>query len=1082
MNRKREFCFKKYAQVFVMLILLIGLNVHFIGAVNETEDIEVELVEEVLDEVTPHNDCDEVNLGEETEESDLGGDIIIMNDSETYVEVNLSEDIEDLSLNEDIIIINDSETYVEVNFSEETGNASENVSDGFEYIDIDTLLGNESLQSSELATSEEDEVIVEKEKILKELVKDGQIELEFEIFEGDDVEIMKKEVGRGELEKDVLISSDEHFDDEVRVYSDLPSPALKENIVVTWESESEVVSDIEYFDLDGDDLIDRISWVVPHLSTQHYSIVIIVDEVSGGSELDINTNVPSGIVSNPVVFEINISYVNLDDIECNLKIDGDIHILIEDGDIIPEYFKEEENHSWILECRDKNNFSISKIKSGNFVVRDSFNLSLGDFFLKSSGVSGSVNANGGVVELKLIRPDLSEVFVKNLSGNFPQDFSINSSVLGNAGVYSLKAVSHFYAEADVLNKSFNLGIVNLSFNNSGKMGSVSRFDLRSDSLVGGVYDLYVGTNRIKNNGVFGSGFGTISSTDYTPLAVGNFDVDLEVTINGILYEIDGGILNVASGIDSKDPDVTLIFPDWEDEVKSRDIEFEYRVDEDNGIKNCSFKLYNTTKDSSGVHQTDKLIFPISSSDKSLAFKNNVVNGQKVEIRLVDFDDGDYIWEVRCFDNAGNEGWDFNYFSVDVVNDSGKVLVNEAASYSRQDEVEDLIEKINSFLEKEDDFGLEERKILEVLGLSSDMTFWKKRVVQMDQDLKFNLKFMEEEKREKRTKEIYDEIDEIKGKIVLDVVSVDSYEFSKGSVDLDLVEVIGNYMEASGVDIGDGALRSLVSYNNGLQKDLGVSVETWKLELEYLDGVQEIVLVSKNLDVSGDKDLKVLEIIPDKWKAVFVSNVEDEGNGIYSVDASSLEGGNLVYYFEEGFALKEVEKMESVLFGEGSVSSGLSSITGMFIGVGDSISLGSFFWLPLFLFIGYFGFMIFGKVRLENWKKEPGVERMVELINETNGLVRDGRIDIARDNYRKMGEIYKALPVKCKGFFYRELGKVRLAIDKKDVLNLIREYEAAKDSFRKDDAVMLHGKINAIYRKLPKNFQEKVYRRLVKKEV
>src|SRR3989339_862939 len=254
-NRKREFCFKKYAQVFVMLILLIGLNVHFIGAVNETEDIEVELVEEVLDEVTPHNDCDEVNLGEDTEDSDL---------------------------NEDIIIINDSETYVEVNFSEETGNASENVSDGFEYIDIDTLLGNESLQSSELATSEEDEVIVEKEKILKELVKDGQIELEFEIFEGDDVEIMKKEVGRGELEKDVLISSDEHFDDEVRVYSDLPSPALKENIVVTWESESEVVSDIEYFDLDGDDLIDRISWVVPHLSTQHYSIVIIVDEVSGG--------------------------------------------------------------------------------------------------------------------------------------------------------------------------------------------------------------------------------------------------------------------------------------------------------------------------------------------------------------------------------------------------------------------------------------------------------------------------------------------------------------------------------------------------------------------------------------------------------------------------------------------------------------------------------------------------------------------------------------------------------------------------------------------------------------------------------
>ena len=58
----------------------------------------------------------------------------------------------------------------------------------------------------------------------------------------------------------------------------------------------------------------------------------------------------------------------------------------------------------------------------------------------------------------------------------------------------------------------------------------------------------------------------------------------------------------------------------------------------------------------------------------------------------------------------------------------------------------------------------------------------------------------------------------------------------------------------------------------------------------------------------------------------------------------------------------------------------------------------------------------------------------------------------------------------------------MAIDKKDVLGLIREYEAAKDAFRKEDAVLLHRRINEIYKKLPRKFQEKVYRRLVKKEV
>ena len=85
------------------------------------------------------------------------------------------------------------------------------------------------------------------------------------------------------------------------------------------------------------------------------------------------------------------------------------------------------------------------------------------------------------------------------------------------------------------------------------------------------------------------------------------------------------------------------------------------------------------------------------------------------------------------------------------------------------EIEKLIDDINSFLEKLDDFNLEERRVLEVLGLDDDMTFWKKRVVQMDQDLKFNLKFMEESKRVDRIEEIYSEIDEIKENIVLNVI-------------------------------------------------------------------------------------------------------------------------------------------------------------------------------------------------------------------------------------------------------------------------------------------------------------------------
>ncbi len=1068
--------------VFISILLLISFNGNFVGAENdvgeftekEREDIGEVEVEEKVEEA----EVKEVEIIEEAIE-------VVYENEDLVEESNVSEGIgevfEDV-VNESLEVETNFSVEIVKNTTFENKSVFENVSEPldyevnnseFEYINIDELVE----EVEKVAGGKE---VVEK-RVLKELVKDGRIELEFEIFEGDDVEILKKEVGRGDNEKDVLISSDEHFDDEVRVFSDLPSPASRENIIVNWENEGEEVFDLEYFDSDNDGLMDRISWVVPHLSTQHYSINIIVNGDRSENELNVDVIAPNNdsTVSNPVYFEFDIDYINLSEVECELLVDSaSLYLFGESGDEFSWDFKEGV-HNWNVFCSDgEKNDSVG----GSFNVEDLFELTMDDFFLKGEGVGGNVNANGGIVEIILIKPDLTEIVLENLSGSFPQDFDINVLMLGDAGNYSIKAVSYFYDEPTTIVKSFDLGLISLDFDSSVNVGEVVSLGLNTDVTIGGVYDLYVGTSRVKNNGVFGQGFGSVSSFNYTPNSVGNFDIKAEVTINGVRYYIDGGSLGVESGVDDIDPDVDLIFPDWEDEVTGSEIEFRYEVDEDNGIENCSFKLYNTTKDSNGVHQTDDLLFPISSGDDSLALEDDISDGEEIGVQLIDFDNGDYIWEVRCIDSVGNEGWDFNYFSVNVKNSTKKVVSNDEIDYEKKEEVEALINSINSFLEKVDNFGLEERRILEILGLDRDMAFWKKRVVQMDQDLKFNLKFMEEEKREKRIEEIYEEIEEIRESVILDVESVDSYEFSKGSVDLDFVDVLGNYMEASETEISNGALKNLANYNKELQKNIDVSAEVWKLELDYLeDGKKEIVLVSKNLDISGGDDLKVLEILDKNRDVVFVSNVNDLGDNIYSVDVSNLEGGNLVYYFEKGFALKEVEKMESILFGEGSASGGFG-ITGMFIGVGESINMGSFFWLPLFLFIGYFGFLIFGKVRLENWKKEPGVEEIVRLINDMNVLIREGKVEAARDNYRKMSEIYVALPEKCKGFFYKEISRVRLSIDKKDVLGLIREYEVAKDEFRRDDAVLLHGKINKIYKKLPKKFQERVYRRLVKKEV
>jgi 3'-phosphoadenosine 5'-phosphosulfate sulfotransferase len=1032
--------------VFVLVILLVGFNGNFIGADSLPEVIEDSSEVEVVSDV-------EVLATGEVEE---GFDYIDIDEIVDEVEDNVSDE-ENFS---DVEVFENESFDFEGNFSEE-----ENVSEVcFDYVDIDTL------ESEELQVKEDDDLVIP-EKIVERQFKDGRLELEFEILEGDFVEIKKKEIKRGEFEKDVLISSEEHFEDEVRVYSDLPSPARIEDVVVVWESEDEVVEVLEYFDSDSDGLVERISWIVPHLSSQRYSIRIVVsgeENSVGNILLDVDAPRDGDVVLNPIDFNVSINYFNKSAVECSISIDGVGSLAVKDGESFPWTEPlSSGNHTWSVFCQDKDNPSIVNSSSGNFVVFDFSINPLNSFYFNNSDISGSVNSQGDF-SLELRRNGVNQNIV-----NSGSSFLIESSKISVPGNYELLATTSYYNESLSVSKNFSVGGISVGFPPSVEVDENVNFVITGYN-VDAAYDLYVGS--VSHSGNFGSK--TISSK----FSQGNYSVQLRnIRVNSVNYpDMSFGTLRVVNSGDTSEPEISLIYPDWEEEVNSDDIIFEYKAKDNVGIANCSLKIYNSTEDFDG-YTTEDLIYPLSSDDKVLAVEKDLVNEEKVELRLVDFDEGYYAYEVRCFDAAGNEEWDSNFFSVSL-NGTKKILESEA-NYERKVEIENLIEKMNLFLEKEKSFGLEERRILEILGLSSNMASWKKRVVQMDQDLKFNLKFMETTKREARIKEIYAELDDIEEKIVLDVRSVDSYEFSKGSVDLDIEDVIGNYFSASGIDMKKSSLKSLVNYNEGLQKDLDVLVEAWKLELDYLSGTREIILVSKNLDVSGDGNLLVLEIIPEEYEKdlYMVSDVKSVGENIYSVDVSDLKNGNLVYYFENGFALKEVEKMESILFGEGGSGGGIS-ITGMFLGVGDSISFGSFFWLPLILFIGYFGFLMVGRFRLEAWKKEPGVEELVRLINDTSVLIREGRVDVARNNYNRMGEIYKALPVKCRDFFYGEIKRIRLAIDKKDVLNLIKEYEAAKDSFRKEDAVMLHAKINTIYRKLPKKFQEKVYRRLVKKEV
>jgi hypothetical protein len=194
-----------------------------------------------------------------------------------------------------------------------------------------------------------------------------------------------------------------------------------------------------------------------------------------------------------------------------------------------------------------------------------------------------------------------------------------------------------------------------------------------------------------------------------------------------------------------------------------------------------------------------------------------------------------------------------------------------------------------------------------------------------------------------------------------------------------------------------------------------------------------------------------------------------------------EDSKITYYFYGDLSLQKIEKTESIIFND-MLADDVGMITGFAVAIEDGFSFSFLGFFVGFLFLGYVGFLAAGKIKLNYWKKDPNVSRMIGLIEDTKRLLKQNNVEGSRDNYHKMSEIYKTLPNKTKNFFFNEIKIVRLAIDKKDVLNLVKEYERARSEFRKDDAVELHSKINEIYKKLPKKFQDKIYRRLVKNEV
>lgn len=548
-------------------------------------------------------------------------------------------------------------------------------------------------------------------------------------------------------------------------------------------------------------------------------------------------------------------------------------------------------------------------------------------------------------------------------------------------------------------------------------------------------------------------------SEYEYEGSGNFEINVNVYCSNEICASESISIEVEeTTIPDEKPTVTLISPSQNYVSKQDTVTFTFKVTDDHKIDSCLFEIY---KKEDGL--------------KVLEYEDTHANppmNQEIGLTLQEFEDGNYSWYITCEDNNSKDDTDSRDIIIKTVN------------HEREKEILALLENIDKFLEKEKTFSPEEQETITELKIIDDLRYYKKRLLQINQDLGNNLKYITDSTlREQRKIESYLELDEIKYKVPTDIKITNSENFVKNSLTNPMEEITKRYIDSQKIELSQNKIKRLSKLNEALQSKLTTKVSIKQIEIEYNETVEKITLVTKTILISDPEIKTLIEVFPENFETeiIFITKPKEIGENLYEFTIDDLENFEIKYMTKENTNVGILKETETIIFQEQSLSrNGINAITGFSIfGEGiqeNSIYLGIGLSALITLFLSL---KFFKKKNLNKWKKDENVKNTIHWITQAKEDIKESNIGKAKEKYHKTKEVFHILPEDFKHQFYEEIEKVRIEIDKNEIKDLIREYENAKKENRTSDVNKLYRQISTKYKNLPKKYQAKVYERIVK---
>lgn len=819
--------------------------------------------------------------------------------------------------------------------------------------------------------------------------------------------------------------------------------------------------------------------------------------IEESNQLDISSGIKAEIEEveeDPKLNEINSSNI----IELNESNKYEENLAVEDylaeQNISVETFElqsNEVNYEKIVHVQEENNQSDIQIDtidvpSGNIsTLNVSFNFDFNyydlnllecTFWLRNNSDYLFINITGNYSEFV----ELSHI-VQN--GEYKwgincfdfQNLSVNTSIEGEFKVFvNQTPIIDFKVNKDISNISENL-IFTLNLTTYKNESIYYKIDFKDGSFSSNFYP--------NINSLFLQQSHNFSS-------LGFFYVELNLSIGSEqfyrkLY------INVSSKSilqDNEEPEIILREPENNVELNGDNIEFKFSVKDNIKVANCTFNLYyynNSRNIGSSIYRE---------------FRNNPLNGENISIKLKDFDEGDYTWEVECYDNSSNyerRDRDFSYQTDSVSNNkeenSLSIKLNGVdVNVSQKDinELEDLVEKINDFLINEEKYSKEQKDAIESMNLIEEIRLYKKKLLQFKSDIERNSFYIQDsDTREKRLNEIENEIEIIRQKIPenLEVKNIES--FSKNSIDSNLNEILDEYNKANNIFMNKNEMEDFLDSTIKLQNDLSVETSVKFIEITYLDVKKEITLIERKVNIKDSSSVnEIIEVVPKKVAENYASmtilnkNKMIKEDPIISLDSDDLINSKLIYYIEKFVDINELKKADTLAFSTeiDKISLKKTGITGysiLFFGSGKSL----WFYMSwiLFVFVLFVVvFSLYNSRKVSKIKRKSEFRQMAENMKNASKALKDNDLAKAKMCYSNLKKIYSLSDNSLKEFVFEKIVRLQLEIDKKEIVSLIKECMQAIKEKRVDDARLIYSKIKPIYGRLPEELKKKVYDKIV----